>query len=150
MKLKQLAEAIINKHCFGCYEDEAYGNASAIASIKKMSSEIGNYVEKSSDTGNEQWHIRFIAFSPKVFLPLMDVIRKSIDDGWYSLLWNDSSIYIIFSSGMSQFINSGDAFSPRVTSTNKARGLFQKNELTQEYVDHWLDKAFGKFKQINL
>lgn len=151
MKLKQLVEAITNRYCFGCYEDEAFGNASSISSIKGMSKEIGNYVERSPDTENEQWHVRYIAFTMRSFITLIDVMKTGIDEGWYSLLWNDKDIYVIFSNGMVHLINSGgDALNPRAASTNNAMTLLQRNGLTQEYLDFHLNKAFEKFKQIKL
>ncbi len=147
LKIGYEIEEIVDQHnfCYGTYEDESFQSSKIISIIKKVSKEIDSYIEKDDTTDGDAWHIKYIKFRPQIFQRLLLIIRTGLKHGWYSLLWNDEFIYIIFSNGIAEISNSGNADSPKISSINTFTKLFQSNGLTNEYVLLWLNKALNKF-----
>ncbi len=136
--------------CFGVYEYESFRLAGAIQSIESMSKQIYAYTEKSSITNNEAWHIKYIEFDNANLQSLISTITNGLNEGWYSLLWDNETIYIIFSNGTAKVTNSGDYNNPQFSSLEQYRHLFDDNDLTNEYMTFHLKNAFNKFKQIKI
>lgn len=153
-ELKKLIKEIVFEElseshiCFGTYELESFNSHSIISNLKNLSKEIYAYTIQKPDSESKSWNIKYIQFDSKDMQKILSLVKSGLREGWYCLLWDDKKIYIIFSNGTATLKNNGNALNPSISSIEKYSNLFKENELSNDYMNFWLNKALKKFKQI--
>jgi hypothetical protein len=137
------------ENMFGTFEDESFKNKSVIDQILNIAIEIDDYTEQSDATDNQPWHIRYITFRKNNIKLLQRTLTGGLGHGWYALLWDDESIYIVQSTGTKMINNLGSAKHPKAPKLENVPSLLNNPEISDEYLNFWLSKALGRFKARN-
>ena len=90
-KVRILSSAFLKMYK-GIIESESLSNKALLDKVRIIKS----YNEEHLDDEPKIWTINKIEVDDSDFYSFIKILSNSMIEGWYSLLWNDSFVYVIF------------------------------------------------------
>lgn len=127
IKLKKLVD---NNYAYGIFEEESFKIKPNTKNLQIIDRNMENHPEATGEEDDSKtWNV--VLF--KVNLDLLDTIlmefKNKIWEGWYSVIWTDQKIFVIFSNEIVECVNLGSKFDPIVGNWNKLKKVCRFNSI---------------------
>ena len=133
---------------FGVYEDEAFRNFKNLYTLRSLVTIISSKKEfhpecSGAEDDRKTWNIRYIKFPIEMLGRVENLMRFGVWDGWYSMIWTNGEVRVIFSNGVRKLKNKGGGQTPEIDtqSLQSIKGLAEENGLSLDYMHQNLSGA---------